>query len=293
MIQSNTTAKALAVEFREALAKRLGKMLGPLAEMNARAHLLSEMGVSATQISTADASAQILTSFLKDLERHLTQKYCGGTEAKVSFSGQRHDVPRHAGSGPSFYRIGHEIHRYLSKSEDIQLGLVAFLDEYPFIELAEEAAKQCAGLEEAGKQAAADSLARALHLVEYGHMRSSIKTLRQRVVSHMGIGDSWGHGYSYQVHDDLGRLATNFRIVQDEMGDLGAADAFEECAKIFRETKSVFPSRTPLLKGRPVEFLVFNNHMDIRFSHDVMDTLMAFLALHSTQKIQNLSELAA
>ncbi len=276
----------LADTFRDGLTDRLKTTATAMADYHASVSKLSAAGLEVVSLSDSQAVEQTLGRFLKGIEEDLTSRYSGNGIVKVSFKGQR-DV------APTYYRNDIDIRHFFRNIECFNDGLIAFINAYPFDKLAESALKQCATLEDRGLQTVADHLASSLSLVDHGHAYGSeMKFKSGRYITSRGLDTSFSRAYSYGDWEYLYGLAKLFRVVEAEMGDLGASSALTECADILKDAAERFDSRSKLLEGRVVDFVMFKEHFDIRLSGDVTDTVMAFLALHSSKDIKNFAAAA-
>lgn len=282
---THTTIAQLAAVYRDSLTDRLRALHGPLSKYQIAASLLSGTGIDVKETTSEDAIAQTINRWLKDLAASLTRDYAGNGLRKIDFAG---------GPGKFSFFIGEmEVGRQIRKSESVHDQLRAVVDNYPFEALAKSSLSQCAVLEERGLQEAADNLASQLRLVDHNN-GVSVKQQRNRLITSSTFGSFMSSlsGYRYGDWDTIETISQLMKVVEAEMGDLGASAALDECVQIMKDAEERHPSRTKLLEGRPVEIVVFKNHMDIRIANDVADTILAFLALHASKPIVDLASAA-
>ena len=271
----------LADHFRNGMTEKLSQLVGPLLAYQKASSTLAATGVSVTVVTDIQAIAETINNFLKETEQYLTSKYAGNGTVAVSFKRDR-------GASNSFYRTEFDLRSYFREPANLNDGLQALLADYPFSELALSAAQQCQTLEARGLQDTADKLAINLRLVDYGH-GNRVKAQRGRMICATSFSDFFVRGYSYSDWDNLVDLSKLLQVVEAEMGDLGGSAAVNECVDILREAPERFESRTKLLEGRPIEFVVFKGHMDIRIATEVADTILAFLSLNCSRPIVDIN----
>lgn len=282
---THSTLLRLADTFRDSLTEKFRALHKPLADYQAAASLLGGTGIQVKATTPEDAIAQTLNQWLKTLQASLTRDYAGNGIRKVDFSA--------APGNFSFFMNEMAVGRQIRDAASVNDQLLAVLDQYPFQRLAKSALDQCAVLEERGLQEAADALASSLRLVDHGN-GTNIKQQRNRLITYATFDSSMSSlsGYRYGDWDSLEAISRLMKVVEAEMGDLGASAALDECVQILKDAAERHPSRTKILEGRPVEFVVFKNHMDIRIANDVADTILAFLAIHASKPIFDLAAVA-
>ena len=280
---THATIDQLSATLRASMTHKLKALARPLADYTEAVCNLAAVGVETESLTISKAVTQTIGNFLRELEASLTQDYAGNGTVKASFKGERYTTP-------SFYRSEMDINHLFRNIDNLNYGFQAFLDSYPFRALAESALKQTSTLEARGLEAAADRLSSRLHLVDHQMGTTpTVKTRRDRLITYARFDSLFIRGYSYSDWDCLYTLARDLEVVEAEMGDFGAAAAVNECADALRSADDRFDSRTKLLEGRPVDFVVFKNHLDIRIRFDFADTVLAFLALHGTRPIVQLT----
>ncbi|WP_372997700.1 hypothetical protein [Marinobacter sp.] len=275
---SKLNGEALKVDLKWRLTDAY-KALQSAVEVNRQ---LSQLGVG---ISTPDATivgSLVISAFLKEWESKLTREYSGGTHARVDLR-------------TDFQMSTREARDVLYKSQidenDFSSCADALLAAFPFEECAKHARLQAVTLEDRGLQKCADQLATSLHLVryEYSNFRPAVRTQDTRLICPYNFGSFYfGDHYASEDPRAMQDLAQEFRVLEQEMGDVGITAAFAACAKALEGAR--LASRTKICEGGPVEFVAFKNHLDMRFSPEATDMLLAFLKLHSSKPVIDLSE---
>lgn len=269
-----TTGEALASD----LSDRLEAALPALDQLHESSHALRSLGVEVDLPSLRDAFYRVIGRFLKDLEDRLTREHCHGTTAVA-------DLQSDFGlSKPKLFDI-------IGPEPDGQEAIGAILRKFPFDGLAKSARLQAVSLHERGLQKSADKLAQDLHLIDYGNWGRNdyIKVKSGRLTFKYSFGTSAvGLNYSWNDERDVAELATHFRVLECEMGDLGLADGFAQCARKLSGER--YASGSQVLSCQAVSFVAFNHHMDVRFTQEGTDMLLAFLKLHSSRSITDITE---
>ena len=243
---------------------------------------LSQLGVG---ISTPDATtvgSLVISAFLKEWESKLTRQYSEGTHARVDLR-------------TDFQMNTREARDVLYKSQidesDFSSCADALLAAFPFEECAKHARLQAVTLEDRGLQECADKLATSLHLVhyQYSNFQPAVRTQGSRLICPYNFGSFYfGDHYASDDPRAMEDFSQQFRVLEQEMGDIGLAAAFQAGLKALEGPR--LASRTKVNEGGSVEFVVFKNHLDMRFSPEAADMLLAFLKLHSSKPIIDLSE---
>jgi len=240
--------------------------------------VLGGLGVSISTPDFPKMASEVIQGFLKNVESELTKQYSEGTHARIDLQ-------------DDFMWTSRRIREVTDDATDYALAVELILQKFPFEECAKHARLQASSLEDVGLQKAADSLAQALHLIQYnwGHQNPLIRSAGSRFICKYTF-DSFFIGYNYAWQDESGinAIASDFRVMEQEMGDLGITAALQACAKQLRGERH--PSRTKVVAGGPVECIAFKNHMDLRFSQEATDMLLAFLKLHSSRTIVDVCE---
>lgn len=243
---------------------------------------LTQLGVGISTPDITTVGSLVISGFLKEWESKLTREYSEGTHAQVNLRSDFQMTTRQVRD--LLYKGGID-------DNDHGLCVEALLQAFPFDDCAKHARLQAVTLEDRGLQQSADKLATSLQLVryEYSNFRPAVRVKGNRLVSPYNFGTFY-FGDHYASEDPRAMLdfASEFRVMEQEMGDAGIAAAFESCKKALEGAR--LASRTKINEGGPVEFVAFKNHLDMRFSPEATDMLLAFLKLHSSKSIIDVSE---
>jgi hypothetical protein len=274
-------AAVTAASLAKVLGGRLGAVLPALDAMNEAAETLNDLGVEASAPEQRDAFPRVIGRFLKDLEDWITRECREGTLARADlqtdFFVSKRDL---------YGQIGHE----LAGEEAVD----RILKRFPFEGLAKKIHDEASQLQDKGLQESANLLARDLHLIEYRSIygNTNIKFKSGRLTSKFTFAHTYfGDSYSWSDESNMRKLTRHIEVLETEMGCIGLTESFEECSK--RLGGQRFASRDKVVVSPAVEFVNFNGHMDIRFSSEATDMLMAFLKLHSSAEIVGTSEVAS
>lgn len=244
--------------------------------------MLSSLGAGLSMPDAATVGSLVIGAFLKEWESKLTREYSEGTHAQVDLRSDFQVTTRQARDA---------LYRGQVDEGDHSQCVEALLKAFPAENCAKHARLQAVTLEDRGLQKCADELATTLHLVryEYSNFRPAVRYKGNRLVSPYTFGGFYfGDHYASEDPRTMQVLAQEFRVLEQEMGDAGITAAFEACSTALQGSR--LASRTKIYEGGPVEFVVFKNHLDMRFGPEATDMLLAFLKLHSSKPIIDVSE---
>lgn len=94
-------------------------------------------------------------------------------------------------------------------------------------------------------------------------------------------------GYSNGTPEKIIGLMSALRVMAEETGAAGISCAAGAIANSFRGLgySDTFYSRTKLAEGMAMEAVVYKEKMELRFSHEDAESLIAFLRLHSDKEL--------
>lgn len=164
------------------------------------------------------------------------------------------------------------------------LGVVSqqIVETYDFELLIEELSRFSDGLEARGLVEAADTIANTLGLNDnHGRQHPPKKTGRYWLLTKWCYPCSYG-GYDYRWVEELVKLGMAFEVAEEDAGLSGLCHSMRNISEAFHGTRETFASRTVIGQGNEVDAVVFKEKLQLRFSHDTGDGLLAFVAMHAS-----------
>lgn len=272
-----TDRAAMVAILKHELSQRLAALKAPLAAHQAAAEALRHLGLDAGHINAVTAFHKMATRFLQDLDKRLTANHQGLGFAQINLQSAEHDFEcrrfRHAGA----IQQGAEF-------DDLVRRLVEY---YPFEALADEAIRQSKQLEAKGLADIAYQLGSDLGLfVGFCNRDSPYLPVRGgRFGCNFRLQKSiMGDRYCHTVAARLDQMARNMATVELEVGVQGMAQSVVNISGFL--TGPLLASRTKVNTGRPIEAVVFNDHMHLRFTPELADALLAFVAMHNARDVE-------
>lgn len=172
----------------------------------------------------------------------------------------------------------------------------AIVREFPAEAFVEELNQQASELENTGLQGAADQIIERLYLnCRWAHNIYTPKRNKSgfSFFTNLYRDSIWG-GYDYHNHEAIRALMDALDVFAAESGVEGITSSTLAIRAEFPHgtQREAHPSRTKLTAGMAIEAITFKEKLELRFSHDDADALIAFLRLNGTKDMRVLDEMA-
>lgn len=261
---------------KQSLTERLAPLPDCFSELHNAARTVS--GITHHRVDlpwSHEILDQAYAHWLAEQTESLSLKYQGNTSKKI-------EVKDLSPALQSVDAISGYLRFQLSDERiSLEQAVKEFLADVPFAKLAEELNTKAMKLESAGYTEAAKFIAEQLRCKARNNQHHLPTRTKRHYLFEYPLHISMAEFYDHTMPRTLRQLAECFRLVEQDAGRSGLAASIDKIAQSFSDALSLFPSRTVLAEGMPIEGVVFKEHMKIRMSHDVADAVFAFIRIYS------------
>lgn len=190
---------------------------------------------------------------------------------------------------PDDLKCMNSVLRSIRNAREKACPVEAILESFDGEKLVELLDRESSSLEDRGMVEAADKIISDLGMrSDWNSEYPPKKSGRHWIFSKRIFQDSWS-GYDYRLGEELVNLSKAMQVAAEDSGIDGLYESAQLIAEEFVKARDVFPSRTVLGKGGAIEGVVFKGKVELRMSHSVGDSLLAFIKIHSTKELRELA----
>lgn len=261
-------------ELKVELTARLNTMAHLVDESNAAIAKLRQFSPFLDGLQSDKILQDALTTWLEEHLKRLSECYQGKTTHVLTLEDLDEELT-------SIRALDRNLNYDLRTARiTIVEAVNRVVEQYNFTELAQEFSTLARSLEHRGYINAAKYLADKFHIEErdrgYLPPRKKNKVYLFENLIYTSVSS-----YHYDMPRDYEKIAQALELVEDEIGVTNLAKSMRIIANAIEKEPGVFPTRTVIGKGNPIEVIFYTQHLHFRVTHEAAEAIFAFIKLYT------------